>query len=124
MFLAYSMIAPEGTGVFFAHSMGSMVHEPVPVIYGRRLVSTAIAVDGNRVAVAYEEPNGARTQIDVALSTTQGHLFDWRTTVSRSVDNAGVPIVALNHSVIAVGWRTRRSTDSTPSRVVRVGRIQ
>ena len=41
VYVAYSMAAPEGTGVFFAHSMGSMLHAPVPVIYGERLVSTA-----------------------------------------------------------------------------------
>ena len=72
------MIAPEGTGVFFAHFMGS--HAPLTgcrSIYGERLVATAIAAEGDRVAVAYEEPNGTRQQVDVALSQTQGHIFEW-----------------------------------------------
>src|SRR5690242_15796420 len=34
VFVAYSMIAPEGKGVFFVHTMGGMLHTPVPVIYG------------------------------------------------------------------------------------------
>src|SRR4051812_32034353 len=75
VYLAYSMIAPEGKGVFFAHSMANMIHAPVPVIYGDRLVATAIFADAHRVAVAYEEPNGRRQQVDVALSASQGHLF-------------------------------------------------
>src|SRR4051812_9064737 len=56
--IAYSMNAPEGTGVFFAHLLQAMIHSPVAVIYGDHLVPTAIAVDGDRVAVAYEDPNG------------------------------------------------------------------
>jgi hypothetical protein len=121
---AYSMVAPEGTGVFFAHFMGSMLHSPVAVIYGERLVSTAIAADGDRVLVAYEEPNGTRKQVDVALSTTQGHLFDWHTTASRDIDAASSPAVALANNTIAVSWVTRRPADSTGTRVVRVGHLR
>jgi len=71
-YLAYSMVAPEGKGVFFAHFMSNMLHSPVPVVYGERLVSTAITADANRVAVAYEEPNGKREEVQVALSISQG----------------------------------------------------
>ena len=120
---AYSMIAPEGTGVFFAHFMGSMLHAPVAVVYGERLVPTAIAVEGDRVAVAYEEPNGTRRQVDVALSSTQGHIFDWHATASRDVDAATSPAVAIAGPRIAVSWVTRRAIDTTNARVVRVGRI-
>jgi hypothetical protein len=120
---AYSMIAPEGTGVFFAHFMGSMLHSPVAVVYGERLVPTAIAAEGDRVAVAYEEPNGSRRQIDVAMSTTQGHLFDWHTTASRDIDAASQPDVALAGKTMAVSWVTRRESDSVATRVIRVGRL-
>ncbi len=68
VYVAYSMAASEGTGVFFAHTMSGMVHSPVPVIYGERLVATAIAADARHLVVAYEEPNGTRQQIDVAIS--------------------------------------------------------
>jgi hypothetical protein len=124
VYVAYSMIAPEGKGVFFAHSMGSMLHSPVPVIYGERLVETGIAVEENRVAVAYEEPNGRRPQIDVALSMTQGHLFDWHATASRPVDVASSPAVALAGREMAVSWLNTPPDGGAPNRVVRVGRIQ
>jgi hypothetical protein len=118
------MIAPTGTGVFFAHFMGSMLHAPVAVIYGERLVATAIAADGDRVAVAYEEPNGPRQQVDVALSATQGHIFEGHTTASRSVDAASSPAVALAGPRIAVAWVTRRAADTTGTPIVRVGRLR
>jgi hypothetical protein len=121
---AYSMIAPEGTGVFFAHFMGSMLHSPVAVIYGERLVPTAIAAEGDRIVVAYEEPNGTRKQIDVAMSTSQGHLFDWHATASRDIDAASQPAVALSGNTLAVSWTTRRATDSVGTRVVRVGHLR
>jgi hypothetical protein len=117
------MAAPEGTGVFFAHTMSGMLHSPVPVIYGERLVSTAIAADARRVVVAYEEPNGTRRQIDVAISATQGHLFETHTTASRGVDIATSPLIALSDSTLAVSWLTRAAADSAASRVVRTGRL-
>jgi hypothetical protein len=125
VYVAYSMIAPEGKGVFFAHSMGSMLHTPVPVIYGERLVETGIAADEHRVAVAYEEPNGSRPQIDVAISVTQGHLFDWHTTASRGVDVASSPAVAMAGPELAVSWLNGQPGVGGPqNRVVRVGRLQ
>lgn len=120
---AYSMIAPEGTGVFFAHFMGSMLHSPVVVIYGERLVATAIAAEGDHVAVAYEEPNGARQQIDVSISLTQGHIFERHSVASRSIDAASAPAIALSGQNVAVAWTTRRPMDSTGTRVVRTGRL-
>lgn len=124
VYLAYSMIAPEGKGVFFAHSMTNMIHSPVPVIYGERLVATAIAADSQRVAVAYEEPNGRRAQVDLALSVSQGHLFEMHTPASRGVDAATSPSVAFAGPVVAVSWSTRRNDESAPTRVVRVGRLR
>jgi hypothetical protein len=126
MYVAYSMIAPEGTGVFFAHTMSSMLHSPVAVIYGDRLVAAAIAGEGkgDRVAIAYEEPNGKREQIDLALSTTEGHIFEVHTTASRDVDVATSPQIALSGRSIAVSWLERPLDSSAPSRMVRVGRIE
>ena len=121
---AYSMIAPEGTGVFFAHFMGSMLHSPVAVIYGERLVATAIAADGDRVAVVYEEPNGTRRQVDVSISLTQGHIFEQHSVASRAIDMATDPSVALDGPYIAVGWTTRRPMDTVGTRVIRTGRIR
>ena len=122
--IAYSMTASEGTGVFFAHFLGSMVHSPVAVIYGDRIVPTAIAAEGNRVAVAYEQPNGSRHQVGLALSSTQGHIFETHTTASRDIDDATSPSVALAGNTIAISWLSPRAGDTTMTRVVRVGHLR
>jgi len=122
--IAYAMTAKEGTGVFFAHFLSSMVHSPVAVIYGDRVVPTAIAAEGNRVAVAYEQPNGARHQIGLALSSTQGHIFEAHMNASRDIDDATSPKIALAGNTIAVSWSTPRTGDTTSTRVVRVGHIR
>ena len=121
--VAYSMVASEGTGVFFAHQLATMVHSPVAVIYGDRLVPTAIAVDGDRVAVAYEDPNGKRRQVAVALSTTQGHIFETHIIASRDVDIATDPAVALAGHRLAVSWSGQQAADSGATRIIRDGRI-
>lgn len=124
LYVAYSMVAPEGKGVFFAHSMGSMLHSPVTVTYGERLVPTAIAADNENVIVAYEEPSGSRQQIDIAYSATQGHIFKWRTTVTRDIDVSTSPAAALAGRELAVAWLARRASDTAATRIVRVGRIR
>jgi hypothetical protein len=122
--VAYSMTASEGTGVFFAHILASMVHSPVAVIYGDRLVQTAIAASADRVAVAYEDPNGTRRQVALALSSTQGHIFESHLVASRDVDAATDPAVALIDHRIAVAWSTQQAADSAATRIVRHGRIR
>ena len=122
--IAYSMVASEGTGVFFAHYLATMVHSPVAVIYGDRLVPTAIAVDGDRIAVAYEDPNGKRRQVAVALSTSQGHIFESHIVASRDVDVATDPAVALAGHRIAVSWLAQPSADSGSTRIIRHGQIR
>lgn len=122
--IAYSMTASEGTGVFFAHFLGSMVHSPVAVIYGDRIVPTAIAAEGNRVAVAYEQPSGSRHQVGLALSSSQGHIFETHTTASRDIDDATSPEVALAGNTIAISWRSPRPGDSTTTTVIRIGHIR
>lgn len=107
--VAYSMKAPEGTGVFFAHSMdrARMFHAPVPIAYGDRLVAAAIAAEGDDVVVAYEDPSGGRERVGVAASTTQGHLFEIHAIASSEQDEASSPRVALRGRTIAVAWRVR-----------------
>jgi hypothetical protein len=124
IYVAYSMVAPEGRGVFFAHTMSGMVHSPVPVIYGDRLVAAAIAADDRSVVVAYEEPNGRRKQVDVAISVSQGHLFEAHAPASRGVDNASAPAIAIQDSLLAVSWVTPGPEGSPPVRLVRVGRFR
>lgn len=122
--VAYAMTAPEGTGVFFTHFMYGMFHSPVAVIYGERLVAASIAAQGDTVAVAYEEPNGSRERIDLAVSTTMGHIFEWRMEATRDVDNARAPSVALRRQTIAVAWIPVGAPDSATARVARTGHLQ
>src|SRR5258708_12267750 len=78
--VAYSLEAPEGFGVFFAHSMDNTAsfHSPITVIYGDRLSATATAAAGMEVAVAYEDPSGDGHRVDLPLSRTQRHTFQPR----------------------------------------------
>jgi hypothetical protein len=108
--VAYSMRAPEGTGVFFSHLMTAegahaMFHSPVIVVYGDRVVPVAVAADGELVAVAYEDPSARHPRIDVALSDVMGHRFDHRVIVATSDVVAGQPDVALDRRRVAVAWR-------------------
>ncbi|MDB4906705.1 MAG: hypothetical protein JWO05_1489 [Gemmatimonadetes bacterium] len=107
VYLAYAMRAREGPGVFFAHSMdaGAMYHWPVAVVYGAHPLQVAIAAEGDRVAVAYDDPNSATPRVALALSRTQGHIFEERMTASTDVGAADDPRVALRGGVIAVAWR-------------------
>jgi hypothetical protein len=115
------MIAKEGTGVFFAHYMAGMFHSPVAVIYGDRVVDVAIAAEGERVAVAFEDPNGTPKRVAVAMSRTQGHIFEVLAGASRSVDAAVKPLVALSGDRIAVAWQP---ASNPKDYVVRLGTIK
>jgi hypothetical protein len=80
-------------------------------------------VDGDRVAVAYEDPNGKRRQVAVALSSTQGHIFESHVIASRDVDVATSPAVALAGHNVAVSWLAQQTADSS-ARIVRRGQIR
>lgn len=119
--VAYSLHAPEGHGVFFAHSMdrGATFHSPMIVVYGDRLSVTATAAHGMRVAIAYEDPSGSGKRIDVALSRTQGHTFEPRERASPDEMPATRPRIALRDTVVALSF----AGIDTTARAVRIGRI-
>jgi hypothetical protein len=104
--VAYWMQAPEGPGVFYAHSMehGAMFHAPVAIVYGERPSRTSVAASGDTVVVAYEDPNSARPQIALALSRLAGHIYEERTPVSGDLGPAVEPRVALRGRRVAVAW--------------------
>lgn len=137
--VAYSIAAPEGTGVFYAHRMGPTLpfEPPMVIVYGDHVVPTSVASDGDRVAIAYEDPNtGGRPYISLALSRTAGHSWAERFAVSSSAESAERPGVALRGRALAVGWMARatpRRLSPTDDRnagtgggvvVVRVGRLR
>ena len=120
--IAYSLEAPEGFGVFFAHSMDNTAtfHSPIPVIYGDRLSATATAAGGMRVAVAYEDPSGNGHRIDVALSGTQGHSFEPRQRGSPDEMAAVLPEVGVRDSTVALSF----AQPDGGMRIVRIGHIR
>jgi hypothetical protein len=106
--VAYGLVAPEGTGIFFAHSMdnGVTFHSPVAIVYGDRPGATSVAASGDIVAVVFEEPSGSAARVGLALSHTMGHIFEDRIVpVSDDNGTATQPLVAVSARQIAVGWR-------------------
>lgn len=124
-FVVYAMTAREGPGIFASHSMdrGAMFHAPVAVVYGERIGRSAIAAEGDIVAVAYEDPNTEPRRIAVALSRTMGHLFQSRMSVSPPAVQARDPAVAVAGGRIAVTWRLADGNGDS-ARVVRFGEIR
>lgn len=120
--VAYGMTAKEGPGVFTVHWMQGMAHSPVPVVYGERFGRTDIAVRGDTVAVAYEDPNTDPRRIGLAVSTTAAHLFQYRTLVSPSSGTASDPRVVLEPEGILVAWT--RTLRGTQERQMRRGRFR
>ncbi len=104
--LAYFLEPDAGPGIFFAHSMDSAVtfHATVPIVFGRNPSRVSIASLGQRVAVAYEDPNAQEPVIGVALSRTMGHLFEQRMQVTSSNGRARQPVVRLSNDSIRLWW--------------------
>lgn len=127
VFTAYSMQANEGTGVFETHSMdgGKTFHATVPVMYGDREVAVSIAADSQFVVVAYEEPNGSRNRVAVAISRSLGHLFETQAIASTDVEPAYQPHVRVESNVLVVDWTTKLGcSQAACPRLTRTGFIQ
>jgi hypothetical protein len=119
--VAYALDAPEGPGLFYAHLMDprAQFEPPAAVVYGERPGATAVASDDQSVVVAYENPNGARPQVAVAVSRTAGHTFEGKT-IPASVPEvpATTPSVAVRGTRLVVAWVQPNGP------VVRTGRIK
>lgn len=140
--VAYSMQAPEGPGVFYAHQMDprAAFERPQVIVYGDRPSATSVSSRGDRVVVAYEDPNtGGRPFVSLALSRTAGHTWAERVPVTGGSVAAERPVVALRgRDQVLLGWveRTaprvlegtsdpRAAVTALPSGVVvRVGRLR
>lgn len=140
--VAYSMVAPEGPGVFYAHQMDprAAFERPQVIVYGDRPAATSVSSRGDRVVVAYEDPNtGGRPFVSLALSRTAGHTWAERVPVTGGSVAAERPVVALRgRDQVLLGWvertapRVLEGTDdpraavaALPSGVVvRVGRLR
>lgn len=127
--VAYFLDAPEGPGLFYSHLMDprARFEPPSVLVYGERPVAASVASAGDTVAVAYEDPNRPRPQIELALSRTAGHLFEERhIDVSGDDVAARAPRVAVGAGRVAVMWiEGAGDAEQRPGAVVvRVGRVQ
>jgi hypothetical protein len=104
--VAYFSESRSGKGIFFAHSMdsGRTFHSPVPIVFGDNPGWAAVAAEGDRVAVAYDDPNSTQPTIGIALSRTMGHIFKPGAPISNSNELAKQPTVALRGDTIRVWW--------------------
>jgi hypothetical protein len=124
--VTYGLVAPEGPGLFFSHSMdgGASFHAPVPILYGERLGTTSVAAAGDHVVVAFEDPNSVTPRIGLALSRTMGHIFEDRLLpVSDDNGAATQPLVSVQGSRITVMWRQRAAANGQTGIRVRSGNI-
>jgi hypothetical protein len=125
--VTYSMVAPEGPGLFFAHSMdeGVTFHTPVAILYGDRLGQTSVAADGDIVVVGFEDPNSRTPRVGLAISRTMGHIFEQRILpLSDDVGTATRPLTAVRGRRIAVAWEQRASPTAPAALDVRVGTLR
>ena len=104
--LAYFSEPESGAGIFFAHSMdsGATFHSPVPIVFGRNPSRVSVASDGDRVAVAYEDPNASQPLIGIALSRTMGHIFESRIQGTSESGRARQPVVRIEGDSIRLWW--------------------
>ena len=104
--VAYFLEPPGGPGIFFAHSMDSAAtfHAPVPIVFGKNPSRVSIAASGERVVVAYEDPNSVQPFIGMALSRTMGHLYENRLRATSPNGRARQPVVRLEGDSIRLWW--------------------
>jgi len=106
VYLAYYGEPPSGRGIFFVHSMdnGRTFHAPVPIVFGDNTAWVSVSGAGDRVAVAYEDPNSLKPSVGVALSRTMGHLFRAGEIVSSDNERARQPTVEVAGDTVRVWW--------------------
>ena len=106
VYLAYFAEPKSGRGIFFAHSMdsGRTFHAPVPIVFGDNAGWVSVSGAGDRVAVAYEDPNSLQSSVGVALSRTMGHIFKPGEIVSSDNERARQPTVRVAGDTVRVWW--------------------
>lgn len=124
--VVYHLVGQEGAGIFFTHTMdrGGMFHAVVPIVYGDRPGAASIASHGDTIVVAFEDPNSRFPRLGLALSRSQGHIFEARTTASDETGEARMPRVALHGGRIVVAWTASQRGGGMPRIVMRQGTLQ
>lgn len=98
-------------------------HDPVAIAYGKRASRADIAASGDRVVVAYEEPNADRSQIWAALSKSMGHIFESRIPVSGTNEIAVNPRIQLSGTELKIQWLERVQSDAAGKTFRRAARM-
>ena len=111
--VVYSLENATGAGVFFSHSMenGALYHAPVPIVFGANTTAADVAAERSRVVIAYEDPNmraSTAGRIALAISSTDGHIFEHRVPVTGGGSEVSEPFVAISGERVAVAWRGAR----------------
>ena len=104
--VAYFAEPKGGGGVFFSHSMDSAktFHSPVGIVYGENPSRASVAAHGDRVVVAYEDPNATQPMIGLALSKSMGHIFEQRMQGTSGNSLARQPVVRIVRDSIRLWW--------------------
>lgn len=104
--IAYFSEPKSGPGIFFAHSMdkAGTFHSPVPIVFGRNPSRVSVSSNGDRVAVAYEDPNSSQPLVGVAMSRSIGHIFESRAVASSENGRARQPVIRLRGDSILLWW--------------------
>lgn len=123
--VAYHLVGKEGAGLFFTHSMerGALWHEPVPIVYGDQPSFATVASRGDTVVVAYEDPNSKVPRLGLAVSRTQGHIFEARQPASDDTGEARGPRVAVHGARVTIAWTATQRGGTRPRTVVRQGTL-
>lgn len=123
--VVYHLDAIEGAGLFFTHTMdrGALFHSPVPIVYGDRPSAAAVASHGDTVVVVYEDPNSRFPRLGLALSLSQGHIFEHRVSASDENGEARTPRVALRGPRVAIAWTATQRGGAVPRTAVRLGTL-
>jgi len=83
---------------------GRTFHSPVPIVFGDNPGFVSVAAEGDRVAVAYDDPNSVQPTIGIALSRTMGHIFKPGAPISNTNELAKQATVELRGDTIRVWW--------------------
>ena len=127
--VVYSLKNVTGSGVFFSHSMehGALYHAPVPIVFGDAMTSADVAAFASRVVVAYEDPNlreQSAGRVALAISRSDGHIFEHRVPVTGGTAAVGTPRVAIEGDRVAVAWaESARQINGTVQWKARIGTI-
>ncbi|HET8770752.1 MAG TPA: hypothetical protein VFM71_07200 [Gemmatimonadaceae bacterium] len=123
--VVYHLVAREGAGLFFTHTMerGALFHEPVPIVYGDRPSAAAVASRGDTVVVVYEDPNSRSARLGLAISRTQGHIFERRVPASDETGEAHLPRIAVRGTRVAIAWTVTQRGNGAQRTAVRLGTL-